>query len=147
MDEHTQGVMVALRPITSDWSTLSLPHLTLVYAGKKGELRPTDFNSLAKSTASIAMEHSTIQLYTDGLDVFGVEGEEVEVIKVRATPQLMRMRQSVVSWNQSDWPYNPHVTIGPRGSFKLGMEIPPAIAFDRVLLQWGEEELNFWLKP
>lgn len=147
MDEHKQGVMVALRPITTDWAAVALPHLTLVYAGEKPELKPTDFNELAKTTASMSMEFPRLQLYTNGLDQFGEEGQEVDVIKLLANAQLGQMRQRVLSWNKSQWPFTPHVTIGPAGTFKLGMVLPLAIAFDRILLSWGEDELNFWLKP
>lgn len=147
MDEHSQGVMVALRPITSEWSTLALPHLTLVYAGQKAELKPTDFNELAKVAASISMETPPITLYTKGINQFGEEGQEVDVIQLMVTPTLMKMRQRLVEWNKSVWPFNPHVTIGPAGSYKSEMEIPRSIAFDRILVKWGEEEINFWLRP
>lgn len=147
MEDHTQSVMVALRPVDSEGYGVSLPHLTLVYAGEKPELKPTDFNELAKTTASISMDTPVVQLFTDGLDVYGEEPNKVEVIKLRISPTLMKMRKRVASWNKSSWPYNPHVTIGPIGTFRLGMEIPQAMWFDRIMFSWGEEQLNFWLKP
>jgi 2'-5' RNA ligase len=147
MDEHTQDVMIALRPVTTDWAKVANPHLTLVYAGQKIDLKPSDFNALSKTVAGIAMDFSEVQLYTNGLDQFGEEGEKVDVIKLLATPSLMQMRQRVAQWNASQWPFTPHVTIGPVGTFQMGMEIPPAIAFDRIWLSWGEDEVNFWLKP
>jgi 2'-5' RNA ligase len=146
MDEHTLDVMVALRPITSDWCKIALPHLTLVYPGKKTDLRPTDFNELAKAVASIAMDFHSIQLLTSGLEQFGDEGEKVDVLVLRNTPQLMQMQRRVSSWDKGKFPFNPHCTIGPAGS-AIPDALPPAVAFDRIMLSWGEEELNFWLKP
>ena len=147
MEDHTQDVMVALRPVDSQGYGVALPHLTLAYASEKAELKPTDFNELAKTIASISMETPPVQLFTNGLDVYGEEPNKVEVIKFRTTPTLMRMRQRVASWNKSAWPFNPHMTIGPVGTSRLGMQIPQVMVFDRIMLSWGEEELNFWLKP
>ncbi len=145
MEEHTQKVMVALRPITTDWCKIALPHLTLVFAGTKQELAPSDFNELAKAVASIAMEFRAITLYSIGLDIFGTGLDLVEVVKLRPTPTLMMMHRRVSGWNKSNFGFTPHCTIGPRGS--SNGDIPPVLAFDRIMLSWGEEELNFWLRP
>lgn len=144
-DEHTQSVMVALRPITTAWSKIALPHLTLVYAGEKQDLKPTDFNELAKVVASIAMEFHTITLYSTGLGMFGTDPDWVEVVKLQPTPALMMMHRRVSGWDKSTFPFSPHCTIGPEGSSQG--DIPQALAFDRIMLSWGEEELNFWLRP
>jgi 2'-5' RNA ligase len=146
MEEHSLDVMVALRPITSDWCKIALPHLTLVFAGQKTDLKMTDFNELAKTTAAIAMDFPVIQLMTSGLEKFGTEGEKVDVLVLRPTAQLMQMQRRLSSWDKSAFPFNPHCTIGPVGSAEQD-ELPPALAFDRILLSWGEEALNFWLKP
>jgi len=144
MDEHKQNVMVALRPITSDWCAIALPHLTLVFAGDKADLKPTDFNNLAKTVASIAMNTSPIQLNVIGFDVFGPEGERVDVLRLQANPTLREVQRRVSEWSVSEFPFNPHCTIGPEGSRRI---LPLALAFDRIMLSWGEEELNFWLRP
>ena len=146
-DEHSMSVMVALLPTTTEWSKLSLPHLTVVYAGEKPELKPTDFNYLAKRLSDVASEHYYVELAVNGLDVFGPEGDQVEVLKLRPNPELMAIRQRVVSWDKSTFPFTPHCTIGPIGSFVLGTEIPQTIVFDRIALVWGEEAITFNLKP
>lgn len=137
--------MVALLPITTDWSKLALPHMTVVYAGEVTDHYPTDFNVLAKTVASVAMEFHPIQLQVMGLDIFGPEEDRVEVIRLRPTPTLLAIHRRVMSWDQSNFPFNPHVTIGPIGSFSG--ELPPALAFDRIMVGWGEQQLNFWLRP
>lgn len=146
MDEHQLDVMVALRPITTDWAHISLPHLTLVYAGKKVDLAPTDFNELAKAVAKIAADYREVQLQTKGLEVFGQEPEKVDVITLYTNPALAAMYRRVSRWDKSTFPFNPHCTIGPVGS-NNNRPLPVALAFDRIMLSWGEEELNFWLKP
>lgn len=145
MDEFKRSVMVALLPITTDWCKIALPHMTLVYAGQIEDLRPTDFNELAKIAASVAMEYHPIQLDVNGIAVFGQEPEKVEVLKLQATPDLLRMQRRFASWSASEFPFNPHCTIGPAGSFTGNL--PPALAFDRILVQWGEESIQFWLRP
>lgn len=144
MEEHSQHVMVALRPITTDWCKIALPHLTLVFAGNKGDLAPTDFNELAKAVAGIAMETPIIQLGVTGFEIFGPESERVDVLKLQATPMLLKIQRRVSPWDKSMFPFNPHCTVGPEGSRGY---LPPALAFDRIMLSWGEEELNFWMKP
>lgn len=145
MDGNEDGVMIALAPIISDWCRIEVPHLTLVYAGKKADLAPTTFNELAKDAAAIAMMSRPVQTPVLGTAVFGSEGEEkVNVIRLRPTPELAAMRHQLEKWNKSEHPFQPHVTIGP-----LGLEpdvIPPAIAFDRIMVGWGSEYLTFWLR-
>jgi 2'-5' RNA ligase len=145
MDEHQLDVMVALRPITTDWAHVALPHLTLAYAGKKSDLAPNDFNQLAKTVSSIAADFKTVQLETKGLEVFGQEPERLDVITLHPNANLLAMQRRVSFWDKSTFPFNPHCTIGPVGSNK-GRPLPIALAFDRIMLSWGEEELNFNLK-
>lgn len=146
MDDYRNSVMVALLPMFAPWAKVALPHLTLAYVGEKSDLKPTEFNHLAKATADIAMSHRPIQLLVSGYDRFGEEPAKVDVVKLRPTPELMAIHRRVASWDMgSTFPFNPHVTVGPVGS--LDGSVPPVILFDRVMVCWGEEELNFWLKP
>lgn len=143
MEDHSNDVMVALLPITSDWCRIELPHLTLVYAGERVALGPNAFNELAKDAASIAMMARPLTLRTLGTDFFGDEND-VEVIRLQATTELMSMRRVLESWNQSEWPFNPHVTVGPKTDEAV---VPPTyIAFDRIMVSFGDENLTFWLK-
>lgn len=143
--EAGKGVMIALLPITTDWCKLEVPHMTLVYAGEVDDLPEMSFNDLAKDAAMLAMLSHPIQLKVKGKEIFGSEGEEkVDVFRLQSSSELMAMRRAVEKWNASQWPFNPHVTIGPTGTF---MEFPPThLAFDRICVGWGGEYLTFWLK-
>lgn len=143
MSEYDDSVMIAYLPVNSDWCKLELPHLTLVYAGLKSDLSPGDFNALAKDAASLAQLTSPFVLHATGLDVFGDE-EKVDVLRFRSTPELLATRYFVEDWNVSEHPFNPHVTIGPVGS--PVENVPRAVAFDRILVAWGDDHLTFWLK-
>ncbi len=154
MDQNFKNsVMIALLPMTTDWAKVALPHLTLVYAGPLEDLKPTDFNEMAKEASMLAMTHRPLQLRVKAFEIFGQEPERVEVLTLYPTPELMQMRQRVVSWNVSNFSFNPHVTVGPVGTMFQNlqpidlMRVPPAIAFDRIMVMWGEEQLTFWLRP
>lgn len=148
-DEHQLDGMIALLPITTNWSTLSLPHLTLAYLGKVTDLRMNDFNEIAKTCSLIAAEYRPITLLTAGVDVFGPEGDHVEVIRFRPNPLLLQMQRRVSAWHKSEFPFNPHSTIGPLGSLASSLQgvIPGMIAFDRIMIGWGDDQMNFWLRP
>lgn len=140
---ENESVMIALLPMTSDWCKIDLPHLTLVYAGLKKDHSPGAFNDLAKDAAMIAMLSRPIFLRVMGVEIFGTD-EKVKAFRLQPTPELMAMRRSVVGWNASQHPFNPHVTIGPQDTFVE--HVPPALSFDRVMVGWGEDMLTFWLK-
>lgn len=143
MDDFKDSVMVALLPVTSDWCRIDCPHMTLVYAGEKKDLKPTVFNELAKDAASLAMLSGMITLKVQGVDVFGDE-DKVDVLRLQPSPELWAMRRAVEEWNASEYPFRPHVTVGPVG--KPLIEIPSYIAFNRIMVGWGDEQLTFWLK-
>lgn len=143
MNDFSNSVMIALLPINSDWSKLELPHMTLVFAGTTDELKPTAFNELGKDAASIAMISRTLTLRVLGVEIFGDE-EKVDVLKLQSTPELLSMRRFVEHWNASKHPFNPHATIGPTGTFVE--HIPSFVAFNRIMVGWGDEQLVFWLK-
>lgn len=148
MDKNTDSVMIALLPITSDWCHIDLPHLTLVYAGKAEDLQPGDFNKLAKDACSLSMMTRPITLRVLSREQFGnwsTDPEDaVDVYRLQPTSELLAMRHFVDSWNASEHPFNPHVTIGRPNAV---VEVPPTyVAFDRICVGWGSEYLTFWLK-
>lgn len=144
MDDYDDSVMLALLPVTNDWCKLECPHMTLVYVGKKKDLKPSAFNELAKDAASIAMLCSQLTVKVQGVETFG-DDEKVDVLTLQPTPELWAMRRTVESWNASEYPFRPHATIGPQGSFIEN--IPMYLAFNRIMVGWGEEKIIFWLKP
>lgn len=140
----SDGVMVAFLPTYSDWCKQELPHMTLVYAGVKDDLQPSDFNTLAKDAASLAMLTRSFGLRVTGVEVFGDE-EKVDVLRFQPTSELLAMRRFVDHWNRSEHPFNPHATIGPQGS-SYGIDVPGVVGFDRILVGWGDESLTFLLR-
>lgn len=139
----SDGVMIALLPTSVDWCHIKLPHMTLVYAGVKEDLQPSSFNELAKDAASIAMLSSPIYLQVMGRETFG-KNKDTDIFKLRPTSELWAMRRTVEHWNASEFPFYPHVTIGPIGTY---VEFPPrVIGFDRIMVGWGDEQLPFSLK-
>jgi len=140
----SDGVMLALLPsMVDDWQKTKVPHLTLVYAGTVGDLGPTEFSDLAKDASMLASLARPIALRVIARETFGKETDQVDVFRLQPTPELMAMRRTVEKWNASEFPFNPHVTIGPVGTF---VEFPPRmIGFDRVAVGWGEEYLIFSL--
>lgn len=139
----SDGVMIAFLPMSSDWSDLELPHMTLVYAGLKSKLKSTAFNEMAKDAASIAMLTNPFYLRVMKVDVFGDE-ERVNVLRFQPTMELWAMRRYVERWNASQYPFTPHATIGPVRSFVEN--VPPAVGFNRIMVGWGDENLTFLLK-
>lgn len=139
------GVMVALLPITTDWSQLDLPHLTIVYAGLVKDLPATAFNDLAKDAASVAMLSNVITLKVMGVDTFG-DVDKVDVLTLRPSSELLAMRQMLEVWNASQFSFSPHATIGPLGSRMSMPFVPDYLAFDRIMVGWGGENLTFWLR-
>ena len=143
--EGEDHVMIALLPITTDWSTLDLPHLTLVYSGKVQDHNPSDFNAMAKDCYSLSMIGRALVIETSEVEDLGPEDDQSTVLRLRPTTELIAMRNFVRSWDRSEWPsYKPHVTIGPAPQPTNPM--PPMLAFDRLMIGWGEERLVWWLK-
>ena len=143
MDAVEDSVMIALLPTTTDWCKQDLPHMTLVFCGKVADLRPSDFNEMAKDACSIAQLSAPVETTVLGIEVFG-DDEPVNVLKLSATPELLSMRNFVDHWNASTFPFSPHATIGPEGTFPD--RIPRYLTFDRIVVAWGDEQLTFWLK-
>jgi 2'-5' RNA ligase len=139
------GVMIALLPIISDWCKIELPHLTLVYCGTTDKLKPTDFNELAKDASMLAAMNPPLTLSVQGIKKFGNGEEQVLGLDIQPSPQLWAMRRAVEEWNASEYKlFDPHCTIGPIGT--PVPYIPRAVAFDRVYVGWGDDNLTFNLK-
>jgi len=144
-DRFSGSAMIALLPTHAEWSSLKVPHLTLVYAGEIEDLPSGAFNAMAKDACSLAMLSSPITLRVDRIEVFGKEDEQVDVFTLVANDELRSMRNFVENWNASEYDeYRPHVTIGPPGRF---IDEPPrVITFDRVTCAWGDSYITFRMK-
>jgi 2'-5' RNA ligase len=142
MKDFKDSVMIALLPISSDWTNVDLPHMTLVYAGEKDDLSFSDFNEMTKEASDLALLSRPLTLRVSGVEIFG-DDDSVDVFRVRPSQELMAMRRRVEKWNKSEYPFRPHVTIGPVGSFSG--DRPMYIAFDRILVSWGDEHITFKL--
>src|SRR4051812_20370132 len=87
--DNKTSAMIALLPIGGSWSSVDLPHLTLVYCGDINEdLKPSDFNEIAKDASSLSMMNSPITLEATGVEIFGEGEERVDVLKYRMTSEL-----------------------------------------------------------
>jgi 2'-5' RNA ligase len=147
--------MIAFLPVDGSWVKQDFPHMTLVYAGA---LEEGDLNTLAKDAISAARLTSSFNLSATGIEVFGDDGEEqVDVLTLYPTPQLILARKLVEHWNASSHPdFVPHVTIGPAGSAASVVENPPLysegyrrqalptrVYFNRIAACWGDKRLIF----
>lgn len=140
----SDGVMIAFLPTSSDWSSVDLPHMTLVYAGLKADMTPTDFSNLSKDASSLALLSSPFFLISKGVQQMGPDTDRVNVLALQPTPDLWAMRRYVEKWNKSEFPFNPHVTIGPVAPFVDN--IPRSVGFDRLYVGYGDENLTFNLR-
>lgn len=141
-----EGVMIALLPVDPYWCEIELPHLTLVYAGTTDKLGAADYNALAKDTAMLAMLTRPLGLIATGLEVFGGDGDpQVDVLRLRAIPELLAMRRTVERWNKSQHSFAPHVTIGPTKMGRDFTAFPRYIGFDRITVGWGNEYMTYKL--
>lgn len=142
---NSDGVMIALVPRDASWCKMKNPHMTLVYVGKVADLRVGLFNELGKEASDLALLGRPITLKVSGTEEFGGDGDPtVEVFTLQSTPELRAMRRAVEQWNASEWPFNPHVTIGPLGT--VVDIVPDFITFDKLMVSWGDQELLFSLR-
>lgn len=140
MNEFSKSAMIALLPNSAEWCRIELPHLTLVYAGEI-EGRPlSEYNYLAKEAASLALGFRPFSLTVMEYAVFG-DDDRVDVLKLRANPELLAMRNLVERWNHSEYDFNPHCTVGPTGSVRPPM--PAHIYFNRIMVCWGNAKMTF----
>jgi 2'-5' RNA ligase len=147
MPEFDDSVMVALLPVVSDWAEVDYPHLTLVYAGQFSELSASDLDGLSKAALSIGVMSRPLTLRVLTKDVFGEgtdDNPKVDVLRFHPNLELVKMRTLVEDWNASQFPFNPHITVGPEGKFQG--EIPGWVAFDKVAFVKGKERQEFRMK-
>ena len=136
MSQYPESVMVALFPTTGYWTELELPHLTLVYAGETTNLSFTDHNELAKVALDLSLRFPPQILTVADLEVFGEPPSEVDVFSVIPSEDVLNMRDELEIWDEGKYPFNPHVTIGPKGSFK-GLR-PKTLTFPTIAVCWGD---------
>lgn len=154
--------MIAFLPANAPYVKQDFPHLTLVYAGVITGRDESEFNSMGKDAISAARVTGSFSLNVTGVDTLGDAGEEVDVLLMYPTPQLLVARQMVESWNKSEFKeFLPHVTIGPAGSAysqrvldtpdeisymnRKRDVLPGSIYFDRLAVCWGDNRLIFSL--
>lgn len=142
----SEGVMLAFLPTNSDWCKIDIPHMTLVYAGTVDKFSATDLNNLSKDAASLALLASPFYLTVRGVKRFGPDGD-TQGLSFQATPDLWAMRKFVEKWNKSEFPFNPHATIGPYNPLSTYVDnVPRQVYFDRLYLGFGDEGLTFNLR-
>lgn len=147
MDDNSDSVMIALLPTRTDWSSLELPHVTLVYAGQFKDLSEGEFNAIAKDAVSIATLTRPFSLQVTGVEVFGGDGDNpVDVLTLQPTTQLLALRNIVENWNASQHDFSPHATIGPEGSSDSIVNMPSFLTFDRIAACWGDTRLIYPLR-
>jgi 2'-5' RNA ligase len=153
----TEHAMIAFLPTDTSWCKQDFPHMTLVYAGLTADRSPMDFNTMAKDAITCARVTKSFRLDVTGLEIFGPEGDQVDVLTFQPTPQLIAARKIVEYWNASEYKdFKPHATIGPAGSAVNNdmtsqpyAEIPgnPAyplsLYFHRIAACWGNKKLIF----
>jgi len=146
MADHSNSVMIALLPKSSEWARVKYPHLTLVFCGKKDEMSATNFSDMVKDASALSATSSVVRLESLGTDVFGkgdAESPYVEVLKFKHTAQLWGMRRFVERWDKSEFDFNPHVTVGPPGTM---FAAPHSVFFTSLCVKWGNESIDFSLR-
>jgi len=135
--------------------------MTLVYAGEIADRSPVDFNTMAKDAITCGRLTGAFRLEVAGVEVFGPEGEQVDVLTFLPTPKLVAARQLVQYWNASQYKeFKPHATIGPAGSAAnnpMGKSeyddvpagghrgYPLSLFFTKIAACWGDQKLIFEL--
>lgn len=152
----SNDAMIAFLPVDGSWCKQDFPHMTLVWGDSIDNLQPNDFNALAKDALSVCKITGTFNLSVTGVDQFGEGMDQVDVLTLYPTPQLLLARKLVESWDKSGFDFNPHATIGPVGSAAAINEVPPVYSdgyrrqalptklyFNRIAACWGDKKLVF----
>lgn len=152
--------MIAFLPVNGSWVKQDFPHMTLVYAGEIEGRDKSEFNTMGKDGISAARAVGSFSLNVISVDTLGDPGEEVDVLVLHPTPQLLVARKMVENWNRSEFTeFLPHITVGPAGSAYAQRVVdstveesyssrrrdilPSSIHFDRLALCWGNDRLIF----
>lgn len=143
VDEHNEEGMIALLPTTTDWCKIPLPHMTVVYLGHVADLPRDCFSILAKRASSLAQVMRPITCKVMETEVLGEE-EKVNTLRLEPSTQLLALREIFDEWDESEYDFHPHCTIGPADG--LVPEFTPMyLTFDRLMVAWGDESLTFGL--
>jgi 2'-5' RNA ligase len=152
--------MIAFLPTNGSFVKQDFPHMTLVFAGPITDRDKSEFNTMAKDGISAARATGSFSLNVTGVETLGDAGEEVDVLTLYPTPQLLVARKLTESWDKSGFPeFLPHVTIGPAGSAYAQRVVdspdessysnrrrdllPSSVYFDRLAVCWGNDRLIF----
>lgn len=160
MDQNETSVIVALLPQDDSWCKIEPAHMTIVYVGETTDMKVNRFNELAKDVSSIALLTNPIMAKVMGTDILGDPGEEVEVLLISPTPEILAIRRMLMEWDKGTFDeFIPHTTVGPVGSMMKwssyqpinsvgsdNLPYPMYLSFDRIMLAWGTDRLTFWLR-
>ena len=142
-DDYSDSVMVAFLPTTSEWCKQDMPHLTFIYAGELDQLTFKNRGTMIAESLIIAETVSPFTLDVEGLETFGKDDDQVDVLKLNRPDWLVRIRRPFDHLDASEYPFSPHCTIGPLGS--ADEVLPSSLTFDRICVAWGEELTTFEL--
>lgn len=149
--------IIAYIPIDGSWCKHDFPHMTLVHAGLIADLNESDFNAMAKDAISAARITGTFGLSVTGVEQLGEGIDQVDVLMLYPTPQLLLARSIVQKWDNGKFPdFLPHATIGPVGSAittadpapqfsqsYMRQSLPTKLVFNRIVTCWGDKRIFF----
>lgn len=143
-EDHSKDGMIALLPTTSEWCKQELPHMTVVYLGDIELLDIDAYSRLCKRAGAVAQVCSSISTKVMGTEILGDE-EKVNTLKLEPTPQLLAIREFFDEWDESEFDFHPHCTIGPADGLSPEF-VPMCLVFDRIMLGWGDDVITFNLR-
>lgn len=151
--------VIAFLPEDGSWCKQDFPHMTLVYGGSVSDMQDSDLNVMAKDAISAARITGPFSLPVTSVDQMGEGEDEVDVLTLYPTPQLLLARNVVEHWDKSEFKeFKPHATIGPVGSafvdqvnynntvnstYYRRQSLPDRLYFDRIAVCWGDKKLVF----
>lgn len=155
----SDGTLIAFLPEDGSWCKTDFPHMTLVYGRELGDMQDSDLNAMAKDAISAARITGPFSLSVTSVDQMGEGLDEVDVLTLYPTPQLLLARTIVERWDNSEFKeFKPHATIGPVGSafaeqinynntagstYYRRQSLPDRLYFDRIAVCWGDRKLVF----
>lgn len=161
----SDGTLIAFLPENGSWCKQDFPHMTLAYGGELSDMQDSDLNAMAKDAISAARITGPFSLPVTSVDQMGEGEDEVDVLTLYPTPQLLLARNLVEHWDKSEFKeFKPHATIGPVGSafsdsvpyYDQGYDVsesryqmmkkstlPDRLYFNRIAVCWGDKKLVF----